>query len=198
MSVPRYELPMYQGADWTPKLNWYGGGIFMAPIEEIDPGYPTVIRCTAHGLPTASDTPVIISGVEGMPILNSKDLAILQATYVDADHFSMPVSTVACEWVVGTGEITYYKPTDISGYTAFRGTLRSRVHKNTALATLTEANSKIIITDNDAGIQLKLTAVETEALDFTRGYIDVEGVDAGGAVHRIFSIDVNFVRESTR
>jgi len=196
--IPRYKVDMYQGADWRPKLNWYGGGLFMGPIEEIDPGYPTKIRVTAHGLPSASDTPVIISGVEGMTILNSKELAILQASRVDADYFTMPISTVACEWVVGTGEITYYKPTDISAYTAFRGKLRSRVYKSDTLADMTEANGKIIITDNDAGIELNLTAAETALLDFTHGYVDVEGVDAGDQVHRIFALDINFIRESTR
>ena len=195
--IPHYEVPMYQGSDWTPTLNWLAGGIFMGPIEEITPGYPTKIRVTSHGLPTTSNIPVIISGVEGMDILNSKELAIFQATRVDDDHFTMPISTVACEWVVGTGEITYYKPTDISNMT-FRAKLRSRVHKGTVLAELTTANGKIIDVDEAASIQLKLVAAETELFNFTTGYIDVEAVGSGGEVYPVFSMSIPLIRESTR
>ena len=196
--VPHYEVDMYQGSDWTPKLNWLGGGLFRAPIEEIDPGYPTKIQVTAHGLPSNEALPLIVSGVEGMEILNSKELAIMRASYVDANHFTLPISTVACEWIVGTGEVTYHKPTDISSM-SFRGTLRARVHKGTALAELTTANGKIIDTHDDAGIQLKLTAAETALLNFTQAYINVEAVASpGGEVYPVFSLTVNLVRESTR
>lgn len=198
MNAPHFKLHMKQGADWTPTLNWYGGGIFMAPIEEIDPGYPTKIQVTGHGLPQVSATPVIISGVEGMGVLNSKDLAVLRATYVDANHFTMPVSTVKNEWIVGTGEITFYKPTDVSQFTEFRATLRSRVFKGTELATFTDSDSSIIVTADDASIQLYLTAVQTAALDFTKAYIDCEAVTAAGGVTPVFSADVYMERESTR
>lgn len=195
--IPHYEINMLQGADWKPTLNWYAGGIFMAPIEEITPGYPTKIRVTGHGLPTVSPTPVIISGVEGMEILNSKDLAILRATRVDDDHFTMPCSTVKCEWIVGSGEMTYYMVTDITGMT-FRSKLRSRVHNGTVLAELTTENGKIIANADDASIQLLLTGAETELLQFTKGYLDCEAVDAQGGIQRVFSLTVNLIRESTR
>jgi hypothetical protein len=197
MSAPHYKIEMLQGADWKPTLNWYAGGVFRAPIEEIDPGYPTKIQVTAHGLPDQSPTPVIISGVEGMDILNSKNLAIMHATYIDEDHFAMPVSTVACEWVIGTGEITYYQPTDITDMT-FRAQLRSRVHKGEILADLTTANGKIITVENDASIQLFLTAAETAALKFTKAYLDCEAIDAVGGVQRVFSLDIDMIREGTR
>ena len=199
MSVPHYEIEMYQGADWKPTLNWYAGGLFRAPIEEIDPGYPTKLQVTAHGLPTVSATPVIISGIEGqnMTILNSKNLAIMHATRLDDDHFTMPISTIKGEWVVGTGEITYYRPTDITGMT-FRAKLRSRVHNGTVLADLTTANGKIIAIADDASIQLNLTGAETELLNFTRGYLDCEAVDSTGGIQRVFSLTVNLIREATR
>ena len=63
--TPRFELDMEQGATFNYTFHWYAGGKFMAPIEEIIVGYPTIIKVTAHGLPTISDTPVIISGVDG-------------------------------------------------------------------------------------------------------------------------------------
>lgn len=199
MYVPHYEVPLIQGADWTPTLHWYAGGPFMAALEEIDPGYPTKIKVTSHGLPQVSATPVIISGVEGMEILNSKDLAILHASYVDDDHFSLPASTIGREWVIGTGELTYFQPTDISGMT-FRAKLRSRVHNGEVLAEMTTANGGIITVEEDASIQLFLSSVDTAALSFTRGYVDVEAVTAGSPdiVQRVFSLSVDLIRESTR
>jgi hypothetical protein len=132
-----------------------------------------------------------------MSILNSKDLAILRATRVDDDHFVMPASTVGCEWVVGTGELTYYMPTDITGMT-FRAQLRSRVHNGTVLADMTTENGKIVASLNDASIQLYLTAAETALLNFTKGYLDCEAIDAAGGIQRVFSLTVNLVREVTR
>lgn len=200
MSVPNYHVPMYQGSDWSPKVNWYAGGLFMGAIEEIDPGYPTKLQVTGHQLPSASETPVILSGIEGegMTILNSKDLAILRATRLDDDHFTMPVSTIKGEWVVGTGEITYYLPKDISVFSEFRATLRTRVHKDAVLATLTTGNSKIVTNTNDASIQLNLTAAETAALSFTRAYLNCEAVTAGGGVEPVFFMTIDLIRETTR
>jgi len=125
--TPRFELDMEQGATFNYTFHWYAGGKFMAPIEEITVGYPTRIKVTAHGLPTISDTPVIISGVDGCEILNSKDTGIEEAIYVDADHFDMPQSTVADKWVPGTGEMTYHQPSDITGFTA-RMQIREKWH----------------------------------------------------------------------
>lgn len=197
MSVPVYKVQMYQGSTWTPTVNWYGGGPFYAPIEEIDPGFPTTIRVTGHQLPSVSSTPVVISGVEGAEILNSKDLAIFRASRVDDDHFTLPISTVACEWVVGTGEMSYWLPTDFTDMT-FRAKLRSRVHKNEVLADMTTANGKIISNADDASIQLLLTDAETAALSFTKAYLDCESVHPVAGVRRVFSMDVEMIRESTR
>jgi len=198
MSVPVFEVDMEQGADFTVTVNWYGGASFRAPIEEIDPGYPTRIRVTAHGLPTASDTPVIISGGVGAEILNSKDTAIELCKSLTDNHFEVPVSTVASEWVVGTGEITYTTPADITDYTA-RAQMRTKWHSGTVLHEFTTENGGITLNANDGSIQLDMVAVATALLSFTTAYIDVELIaPAASATIRAVRFKVHFSREFTK
>lgn len=197
MSIPTFHLPMAQGTDWATTFNWYGGGKFLAPIEEIDPGYPTRIRVTSHLLPTVSSTPIIISGVIGMEILNSKDTGVELCDREDADYFTVPISTVAKEWVLGTGEITYWQPTNITSYTA-RCHLRKKWYSTTYLQELTTENGGIVLTANDASIQLQLTAVQTAALDFDTCYFQVEMISPGGIVARVAQGSITMDREITK
>ncbi len=195
--TPTYELSMEQGADWTATINWYGGGIFRAPIEEIDMGYPTNIRVSAHQLPSSSDTPVIISGVQGAEILNSSNTAIELVTRVDADYFTVPISTVACEWVVGTGEITYHLPTDLSTFTG-RCQLRKSWNSSTVIADLTTQNNGMTLTGDDGSIQLDITSAVTTGLNFVKAYGDIEVIAPGGLVTRVARIIVEFSREHSK
>jgi len=159
-------------------------------------GYPTQIRVSSHLLPTSSDTPVIISGVQGAEILNSSETAIELVNRVDADYFTVPISTVACEWVPGTGEITYHKPTDISASTG-RCQLRKSWNSSVIIAEFTTENSGMVLDGNDGSILIKQTAVQTAALSFVRAYGDIEIITAG-IVTRVARVIVDFSREFTR
>ena len=197
MTTPLFEVEMDQGADWNVVINWYGDGVFRAPIEEIDPGYPTQIRVSTHLLPSSSDTPVIISGVQGAEILNSSNTAVELCTRVDADYFTVPVSTIACEWVPGTGEITWNKPTDLTSFTA-RCQLRSKWYSGTIITEMTTENTGITLDSNDGSIALNRIASVTAALGFTKAYGDIEVISAAGIVTRVARLVVAFQRETTR
>lgn len=198
MSTPTFDdLTMAQGSTWATSFNWYGGGKFLAPIEEIDPGYPTRIKVSSHLLPSITGTPVIISGVEGMEILNSKNTAIELVDRVDDDWFLIGISTVAKSWVVNTGEITYYRPTVITDFTA-RCQFRKYWHSKTVLAELTTENGGIVLTEEDAGIQLQCTAEQTAAFNFDRCVFDVEMISPGLAVTRVAQGTIYLDRERTR
>lgn len=196
MSIPTFDLGMAQGSDWAATFNWYGGGKFMAPIEEIDPGYPTRIRVSSHLLPSSSDTPVIISGVKGMEILNSKDTGIELCKRIDDDYFEVPISTVAKDWCLGTGEITYYRPTDIVDFIA-RCKFRKYWHSRTVISELTTENNGIILDPNDASIQLQRTAAQTALFTFDSCVFDVELESPGGIVTRVAQGTIHLSREST-
>ena len=195
--TPLFELELEQGTDWNAIMNWYGGAIFMAPIEEIDPGYPTKIRVSSHLLPTSSDTPVIISGVQGVEMLNSRDTGVELCERVDANYFLVPVSSVGCEWVPGTGEITWHQPSNITSYTA-RCKLRSRWYSGTVIHEFTTENGGITLDDNDASIRLDITAAESAALAFVTAYGDIELISPTGAVTRVARLKVTFSREMTK
>jgi len=200
MTTPIFNLEMEQGAYWTHTFNWYGGGKQMAPIEDVVEGYPTIIRVTAHGLPTVSDTPVIVSGVEGVLQLNSTDTGIELATRIDADTFSVPVSTVGEIATPGKlGEITWYAPSVITGYTG-RCQIRKNWHTTNFIAELTTANGGLVIVEADASFQLILSAAATAAFDFVDAVYDIEAVPPGGGddVVRILKGNIHFDREMTR
>ena len=195
--TPRFELDMEQGATFNYTFHWYAGGKFMAPIEDITVGYPTRIKVTAHGLPTISDTPVIISGVLGAEILNSHDLGIDEAIYIDADHFDMPQSTVADVWSCGTGEITYHKPSDINGFTA-RMQIREKWHSTNFIHELTTENGGILLTVEDASIEITITPVNTEAFTFNKAVYDIEMISPGGDITRIIEGTITLSKEVTK
>jgi len=197
MSTPQFELNMDQGAHFSATINWYGGGTFRAPIEEIDPGYPTRVRVTAHGLPTSSPTPIIISGVQGANILNSRNTAIDLCDTVDDDYFTVPVSTVSCNWLTGTGEITYSQPTDMTDCTA-RCQLRSKWNAGEFIHEFTTENSGIILDSNDGSIQLDAPSADTTSMNFVKAYGDIEVITSGGVVTRVARLVITFSREMTK
>jgi len=197
MTTPIFNLTMEQGAYWTNTFNWYGGGKQMAPIEEVLEGYPTILTVTAHGLPTVSDTPVIVSGVEGVAQLNSTDTGIELATRLDANTFSMPISTVGEIATPGKlGEITWYAPSIITGYTA-RCTIRKNWHSTTSIAELTTANGGCVVVEADASVQLIVTAAATAAFTFVDAVYDVELVPPGGDIVRLLQGSIHLSREIT-
>ena len=197
MSTPRFELDMEQGATFNYTFHWYAGGKFMAPIEDITVGYPTRIKVTAHGLPTISDTPVILSGISGAEILNSHDLGIDEAIYVDADHFDMPQSTVADVWACGTGEVTYHKPSDITGFTA-RMQIREKWHSTNFIHELTTENGGIVLTVEDASIEITVTPADTSTFTFNKAVYDIEMIAPGGQITRIIEGTITLSKEVTK
>ena len=197
MSTPEFELNMDQGAYFAATINWYGGGIFLGPIEEIDPGYPTMVRVTGHQLPSASPTPVIITGVQGAAILNSKESAIPMCKRVDDDYFTVPISTVPCEWVTGTGEITFNLPTDLTNYTG-RCQMRTKWHAGDFIAEWSTTAGDMILNANDGSVQIESLSAITAGLDFVKGYADMEVISPGGIVTRVARLIINFSREMTK
>jgi hypothetical protein len=168
----------------------------MAPIEDICIGYPTRIKVTAHGLPTVSDTPIILSGIGGCEILNSRELGIELGAYVDADHFDMPQSTVKDIWKVGSGEVTYFRPTNITGFTA-KMQIREKWHSTDVIHELTTENGGIILTIDDASILLTILPNITSTFKFNKAVYDVKMISPGGDVTRVFEGIVTLHKEVT-
>lgn len=195
--TPVFDFNIEQGSDFTNTFNWYGGGKRMAPIEDIEVGYPTRIQVTAHGLPTVSETPVIISGVKGCPQLNSTDLGIEQMTPDGPDHFLAPISTVNTNWEPGTGEVTWHDVTDISGCTA-RMQIRKSWHSKDIIYEMTTENSGIKLTVDDASIEIFIPAAITTDFAFAKAFYDIEVIDPAGNITRVVKGQLTLIREITR
>jgi hypothetical protein len=210
--VPELTLPIEQGASFDHTLNWYGGGKFIAPIEDIVPGYPTRIKVTGHSLNATSPTPVIISGAnaqaddDGDPVafrnLNSIDTGIDLATRIDDDWFEMPVSTVGEIWYPGTGEITYWQPSDITDWGG-ECTIRKNWHSPVFHTISTELGT-MTLDGTDGSIRLEIDAVDTAAFNFVNAVFDIDLWPSGGArpttpgnvIMRIFKGTVKMYRDS--
>ena len=191
--TPEFPLHIEQGADFDYTLQWFGGGKFVAPIEDIVVGYPTIITVTDHLLNAVSPTPVVISGVEGCPHLNSADTSIALAEKIDADTFSVSLSTVNDDWEEGTGEITYWKPTDLTSYTGVMN-IRKNWHSNTIIHTISTALGTMTLTALDGSVRLQITAADTALMDFVGAVYDID-LTIGGIVQRVFKVPVTMHRD---
>ena len=185
---PGFLLPIEQGVSFDQTLNWYGGGKFIAPIEDLRPGYPTEIRVSGHGLNSLSPTPIIISGVlakdqddkrSEMRHINSEDTGIPMATYVDANWFTVDLSTVDDEWFEGTGEITYWKPSDIDGWGG-ECNIRKNWH-SPILHTISTELGTMTLDGTDGSIRLQISPVDTSAFTFVNGVYDIDLWPGGGS-----------------
>lgn len=183
--TPQFVLNIEQGVDFAHTFHWLAGTKFMAPIENIQEGYPTIITVTNHGINTLTPQPLFISGVEGCKHLNTVDTYITRGTYIDANTFSVGLSSVGEYWEPGTGEITYHGPTDITGYTAVCN-IRRAWHSDTIIHTLTTENGGITLTTEDAGIQLTIPDDITSTFTFKNAVYDVDMISSGGYKQRVF------------
>jgi len=191
--TPLFPLHLEQGANFDHTLQWFGGGKFIAPIEDITLGYPTIISVTDHLLNAVSPTPVIISGTDGLPHLNSSDTSIAIATKIDADTFSVALSTVGDTWEEGTGEITYWKPTDLTSYTAVMN-IRKNWYATTVLKTLSTALGTLVLGPLDGSCQMLISAADTALLTFVGGVYDID-FTIGGIVTRVFRGPIKLHRD---
>lgn len=192
-----FDLPMKQGQQFDATFHWYAGGVFRGVVEDVLTGYPTRIKCTGHGLPAVSSTPVIIADARGIDQINSTELKIHMADRVDDDWFNLPVNTYGDEWEPGTGCITYHMPRDITSYTA-RAQLRRKWHDTNFIHEMTTENGGIVLRAADAQIQLLIPAATTATFTFSHCKYDVELVSPTGTPYRVFQGEMTLHREQTR
>jgi hypothetical protein len=182
--TPEFPIHIEQGADFDHTFQWFGGGKFIAPIENVELGYPTIITVTGHLLNDVSPTPVIISGVDGCEDLNSVDTGIEPATRMSDDIFSLPVSSVGDAWIEGTGELTYFMPTDLTDFTGVLN-IRKNWYSSTILHTISTALGTMTLGVDDGSIRIQISAAATTLLTFVGGVYDVD-LTGGGVVTRVF------------
>ena len=192
--TPQIHLHVEQGVNFEHTFQWLAGGMFMAPIEDIAEGYPTVMTVTGHGLNSVSSHPVIISGVEGCSHLNSTNLSIPLCTRITDDTFSVPLTSVGDDWIPGTGEITYHLPTNLTGFTA-RMVIRKNWFTTAAIHEMTTENGGIVLGVLDGSIRLLIPKATTAAFNFKHAVYDVDLIASSGDEDRVFRGPITLHRE---
>lgn len=187
-------LHIEQGVNFSHIFQWLAGGVFRAPIELIEVGYPTIMTVTGHGLNSIRSHPVILSGIEGCPHLNSTNLSIPLCTRVTDDVFSVPLTSVNNDWIEGTGEITYILPTDLTNFTG-RMVIRKNWFSDVIIAELTTQNGGMVLGATDGSIQLLIAKAATAAFTFKHAVYDVDLSTAGGIETRVFKGPITNHRE---
>lgn len=197
-STAPLDLTIRQGATFSKSINWYGGGKVCKLIENLVPGCPTQITITGHGLPSLSDTPVFVKHVKGATRANTKKNTSTLATYIDADNFFIDQDTVGQTYTANTGLVTYFLPTDLTGYTA-RMHIREEIDSDTPILELTSDAGDITISPADGQITVTITDDVTATLDFELAVYDLEIEDGTGDVTtRLIEGEVELIKEVTR
>lgn len=196
MSTAKLDLQINQGETFIKAVNWYGGGKVCKKIEDLEPGCPTLITITDHGLPSVSETPIFIEHVKGATRANTGDKKPAIATYIDPNSFYADVDTVQQTYTASTGVVRYYAPKDLTGWTA-RMHIRTDVDATETIHTLVSPTD-ISISTNDAKITMNIAADVTAAFDFDSAVYDLELIDTLGNVTRLLEGEVELSREVTR
>jgi len=194
--VPDLPLNVERGTSFDNTLQWFGAGKFIAPIEDLAPGYPTIITVTGHSLNATSPTPVVISGVNAldddgetreMRNINSRFNEIANGTFIDANSFSMPVATVGEIWKAGTGEITHWLPSNITGWGG-----ECNIRKNwfsAVLHTISTGLGTMTLDGTDGSVRLQIASDVTNTIELVSGVYDID-LWAGGGVRPTNGADI--------
>lgn len=186
--TPEFPLPIEQGVSFDHTLQWMGGGQFIAPIEFLTPGYPTIIQVTGHSINALSGAPVIISGVNAldedgetveMRNINSVATGIAICSRIDADNFKVPMSTVGETWKDGTGEITHWLPSNITGWGG-ECNIRKTWHTG-LLHTISTSLGTMTLDGVDGSVRLQIASNITAGFNFVNGVYDIDLWPGGGA-----------------
>jgi len=193
-----HDIEIKQGAQYQDAFHWYGGGKVCASIENVIVGCPTQITITGHTLPSVSKTPIRIRNVRGARDLNTgeQDCDMVEATWIDANTFSVDIDTGNQTYKAGSGSIEWFKPKVVTGYTA-RMQIREKLTDTVALVSLVSP-ADIVINVADAKITFTIDTTATTALDFIQGVYDLELVDPSGAATRLLQGKVTLNKEVTR
>ena len=166
------KLKAARGATFRKSWAWYAGPDAVKPITAVTRGFPTILTCASHNLPSA-DIPVSLISMGELTTLNSdgapsfKPADRILASKTGADTFSIDFdSSESDAFATGLGGIigylVYTPPKDLTGYTA-RLQFREAVDSADVLLALDETDGLDVGT-TEGTIDMVLT--DTQTTDF--------------------------------
>lgn len=192
-------ITIQQGSDYIQEVRWETVPIVYKAISSISNAAPALIQAIGHGIPDGWR--VAITSVKGMEEINAsgtppKERDYHFATKVDVDNISInDINAASFGAYLSGGYVQYNTPVELTGFTA-RMSIKDRIG-GTLLATLTDANGKIVLDPTGHTIKIKLGAVETAGYTWVSGVYDLELVSAAGVVTSLLQGNVSLLQEVT-
>jgi hypothetical protein len=110
--------------------------------------------------------------------INSKFNQIVNGTRIDDNWFSMPVATTNETWETGSGEISHFLPSDITGWGG-----ECNIRKNwfsPVLHTISTALGTMTLDGTDGSVRVQIASNVTDTIELVRGVYDIDLWPGGG------------------
>jgi hypothetical protein len=199
--IAKVPLTIIQGASADFVFRWATGRKIYADISAVPDLAPLTVTAVAHGI-VADAWPVFLSDMVGLEEINS-DCDFQRAVIVDVDTLRIDaVNAKEFGPYVSGGTVTYFDPTDLTGYTA-RMQIRPNQPSETIYEDLTTADIRLpttgIVVDNlTKRIDVLLDSLVTAAYTWLSGVYMLEMIAPTGEVYTIAQGSVKVIQEVTR
>ena len=198
MSTKRITITIRKGETVRPPIRIESDEWDYAPITTIENTAPVRIAATSHGIPDGWRAAVMNAKVlTEMNAENNppKDSELRKIARIDANTVEINDINAAGfkTHTASTGQLAFYKPLDLSGFTAARMDVKDKIG-GTVIASFNTTDGTLEIDLASDALWLNLTP--TESAIVAKEYVtDIEMVSATGEVTPICTADSAFVVE---
>lgn len=173
------DITIQQGKTFDFGVRCIDNEIIYKPISKLISQAPVILEVLDHGMP--EDWPVTISCVKHPHELNTEYPVF--ATVKDKDTIEINKMTVCCKRpYAGDGKIAYYKPYDLTGYTA-RASIRPSVHSKEIFYQW----DQVIVDPQHSAFILQIPAAITATFRWRNAVYDLEAISPSGKVISVVS-----------
>jgi hypothetical protein len=181
------------GATFKPTIRWGTSEIVSKAITGISLAAPAVVTSVAHGV--VDGWPVAVVSAKGMAEINAKNFPPRgndwhQATVLTNDSVQIDdVNSADMSAYTSGGFLVYATPVDLSAITAAEMNVLDSPDDGAVLVTLTLGAG--ITLDNVA--KTIVPTFETEGVDWTVGYCDLNLTDSSGKVTQLLTGTITII-----
>jgi hypothetical protein len=193
MAPVKQNYTVYQGSTFQEVIRWESATKVYIPITGASKSAPLVISATAHGMPAGWRCK--ISNVSGMKELNSDEYIVSTSATSDSITFNN-INSLGYSTYVSGGVVEYYRPIDLTGYTA-KLQIREKLNSDTVIKELNTTNGGIVLDTALSTITLNILAADTAEFTFKSAVYSLELI-SGATVTQLMTGSLSLVPEITR
>jgi len=193
MAPVKQNYTVYQGSTFQEVIRWESATKVYIPITGASKSAPLVISATAHGMPAGWGCK--ISNVSGMKELNSDEYIVSTSATSDSITFNN-INSLGYSTYVSGGVVEYYRPIDLTGYTA-KLQIREKLNSDTVIKELNTTNGGIVLDTALSTITLNILAADTAEFTFKSAVYSLELI-SGATVTQLMTGSLSLVPEITR